>query len=128
MEESGKCKAIRHHYCVGCAALAGCRMALVPGELSLFTRFPRQTIEIVMSIRITSQSDSCGTVLYIAGKLRGEDVGELEREIGGASSPLVLDVSELSSADTAGANALVALHRGGTQLRGMSPYLELLLK
>ena len=82
----------------------------------------------LMSIRITSESDLGETVLYIAGKLQNEDLGELEREIGNASSPLVLDLSDLTFADQAGTNALTALLRCGTELRGMSPYWKLLLE
>ena len=81
-----------------------------------------------MSVRITSISESTGTVLQIAGKLRTEDVGELEREASGVTGRLVLDVSHLASTDAAGAESLNALAHRGAELRGVSPYLGLLLE
>jgi anti-anti-sigma regulatory factor len=81
-----------------------------------------------MSVRITSISESTGTVLQIAGKLRIEDVGELEREASAVTGPLILDVSSLASTDAAGAESLTALAHGGAELRGVSTYLALLLE
>jgi anti-anti-sigma regulatory factor len=62
-----------------------------------------------MSVRITSSSESTGTVVHIAGKLRTEDIGELEREASGVTGPLLLDVSDLTSTDAAGAESLKAM-------------------
>ena len=81
-----------------------------------------------MSVRITSISESTGTVLHIAGKLRGEDVGELEREASAVTGPLVVDVSDLASTDAAGAESLKAIAVRGAELRGVSTYLALLLE
>jgi anti-anti-sigma regulatory factor len=81
-----------------------------------------------MSVRITSISESTGTVLRIAGKLRTEHVGELEREASGVTGRLVLDVSNLASTDAAGAESLKAMALRGAELRGVSTYLELLLE
>jgi anti-anti-sigma regulatory factor len=82
-----------------------------------------------MSVRITSSSESSGTVVvHIAGKLRNEDIGELEREASGVTGPLVLDVSDLTSTDAAGAESLKAMAHRGAELRGVSPYLALLLE
>ena len=81
-----------------------------------------------MSVRITPISESTGTVLHIAGKLRTEDIGELEREASGVTGSLVLDVSHLASTDAAGAKSLKALAHRGAELRGVSTYLALLLE
>lgn len=40
----------------------------------------------------------------------------------------ILDLSNLSSADPAGVEVLLELVSLGTQIRGASPYIELLLK
>lgn len=80
-----------------------------------------------MSVRITSISETTGTVLQIAGKLRTEDVDELEREASAVTGQLVLDVSDLTSADAAGAESLRTLTHRGAELRGISTYLALLL-
>ena len=42
--------------------------------------------------------------------------------------PLVLDLSELQSADSAGVVKLVELVERGAQIRGASKYIELLLR
>lgn len=81
-----------------------------------------------MNVRITSFSEPTSTVIRIAGRFRTEDVGELEREARSAEETLVLDVSELASADAAGVTLLKALMRRGTELRGASPYVALLLE
>ncbi len=81
-----------------------------------------------MSVRITSIAESTETVIHVAGKLRTEDVGELEREANGVTGLLVLDVSDLTSTDAAGAESLKALARSGAELRGVSTYLALLLE
>jgi anti-anti-sigma regulatory factor len=81
-----------------------------------------------MSVRITSILESTETVLQIAGKLRTEDVGELEREASAVTGPLVLDVSGLASTDAAGAESLKSWADRGAELRGVSTYLALLLE
>ena len=81
-----------------------------------------------MSVRITSIAESTETVIHVAGKLRTEDVGELEREASGVMGLLVLDLSHLTSTDAAGAESLNALAHLGAELRGVSTYLAMLLK
>jgi anti-anti-sigma regulatory factor len=81
-----------------------------------------------MNVRITLSSKPADTVIRIVGKLHTEDIGELEREARGTAGALVLDVSELAFTDRAGAMFLNALVRGGAELRGVSPYLALLLE
>ena len=81
-----------------------------------------------MSVRITSIAESTETVIHVAGKLRTEDVSELEREANAVTGPLVLDVSDLTSADAAGAESLRTLAHRGAELRGVSTYLALLLE
>ena len=62
-----------------------------------------------MSVRITSIAESTETVIHVAGKLRTEDVGELEREASSVMGPRALDLSHLTSTDAAGAASLNAL-------------------
>jgi anti-anti-sigma regulatory factor len=80
-----------------------------------------------MAVRIFSASEATATVVRIAGKLRAEDLGELERETREAAGSLILEISELTFVDTEGARTLKALVRQGAEIRGMSPYLGLLL-
>ena len=81
-----------------------------------------------MSIRITRTSDACGTVLQVDGELCSENVAELTKEHRSVEGLAILDLSNLSSADPAGVEVLLELVSLGTQIRGASPYIELLLK
>jgi anti-anti-sigma regulatory factor len=81
-----------------------------------------------MSIRITKTSDACGTVLQIDGQLCMKNVAELTKEHRLVEGPLVLGLSDLQSADPVGVEVLRELVSMGAQIRGASPYIELLLK
>jgi len=81
----------------------------------------------LMSLYISSSSDSGISIVRLEGWLEGEAVGELERVVSGSSGPLRLDLSELRSADTAGVAALRALRAAGASIVGASPYIKLLL-
>lgn len=89
---------------------------------------PSQIIKATMSIRITRTSDSQETVLRIDGQLCLENVAELTREHLSVEGPLVLELSDLQSADKAGVDVLLELISLGVSIRGASPYIELLLK
>jgi anti-anti-sigma regulatory factor len=80
-----------------------------------------------MSIRITRTTDAHETVLKIDGRLRCEDVGELAKEQRSVRGPLVLELSNLQSADAAGVEILRRLASAGARIQGASPYIELLL-
>jgi ABC-type transporter Mla MlaB component len=79
-------------------------------------------------IRITRTSDAHRTVLQIEGRLRSPDVAELVREFQTVEGPAVLELSNLQSADSAGVEILLELTALGAEIRGVPPYLELLLK
>jgi anti-anti-sigma regulatory factor len=81
-----------------------------------------------VSIRIIKTSNAPETVLQIDGQLRAEDVAELVKEQRSVDGPLVLELSNLQSADEVGVNVLLELISIGAQIRGASPYIELLLK
>ena len=81
-----------------------------------------------MGIRIIKTSNDRETVLRIDGQLRVENVAELTKEYRSVEGPLVLDLSNLQSADEAAVDVLLDLMSTGIQIRGASPYIELLLK
>ncbi len=81
-----------------------------------------------MSIRITRTSDACGTVLQVDGQLCSENVAELTKEHRSVEGTLVLELSNLQSVDRAGVDVLLELVSLGAEIRGASPYIELLLK
>ena len=80
-----------------------------------------------MAIKITRTSNADRAVLRIDGHLRSEDVAELRKACAAANGSLVLELSNLRSADSAGAETLRELASRGTKIRGASRYIELLL-
>jgi ABC-type transporter Mla MlaB component len=81
-----------------------------------------------MSIRVKTTSDTYGTVLKVDGRLTVEDVDELAAVFRTAKGATALDLSELQSADPAGVKLLQETIALGAEVRGASPYIELLLK
>jgi hypothetical protein len=78
-------------------------------------------------LRIEIAGDGPTPVVRVAGRLSGAAVDEVMRACDRIGGPFVLDLSELLSADDAGISLLRALRTGGAELRGLSPYLEMLL-
>ena len=81
-----------------------------------------------MSIRITRTTEARKTVLRVDGQLTCEDVEELAREYRSVQGSLALELTDLRSADPAGVAVLQDLVGLGAEIRGASPYIELLLK
>ena len=80
-----------------------------------------------MNVRVTRFNEGKRTVLKIDGRLRSVDVSELDQEAHSVKGPLVLDLSELMSADKVGIEGLRELQADGAELRGASPYVQMLL-
>lgn len=80
-----------------------------------------------MLLRMTQRREGAHTVIAIAGHLVQEGVAELDRLCQGVTSPLVLDLTDLRWVDAAGIMLLNTLADAGVQLRGVSPYIALLL-
>jgi len=81
-----------------------------------------------MTIRVTATVDTWGTLLKVDGRLTVEDVEELARAFRAAQGTAALELSDLQSADQAGVKTLRELVALGAEVRGASPYIELLLK
>jgi ABC-type transporter Mla MlaB component len=80
-----------------------------------------------MRVRMTQRNEGDLTVIAIAGHLIREGVVELERLCQAVPSPLALDLTDLRWVDAAGIRLLNTLADTGAQLRGVSPYIALLL-
>ena len=80
-----------------------------------------------MYVRITKLSEADRTVLKIAGRLESEFLAELDAEVRSIDGPDVLDLSELLSADEISLEWIRRHARSGTQVRGASRYVQLLL-
>ena len=71
-----------------------------------------------MSIRVTKTTAAGETVLRIDGRLRGEDIDEMKREVGLVEGPLVLELVDLQSADAEGIELLRRTAAAGATLQG----------
>jgi hypothetical protein len=80
-------------------------------------------------LRLTTRPEEGGQpVVYLAGRISVSEVVQLETLRAGPGEPLLLDLSQVISADDAGIATLRTLRRQGAQLRAASPYLRLLIE
>lgn len=80
-----------------------------------------------MTIRIEITGRNEKTVVSVAGWLDGDAVNELSRACREIEGPVTLELSELLNADASGMELLRALRAKGAEIRGLSPYLRLLI-
>lgn len=78
-------------------------------------------------LMITETLGPKGLVLRIDGRLTAEELPVLDKTCREIGRPYVLDLSGLQSADAAGSEKLRELAAGGVELRGASPYVQLLI-
>ena len=79
-------------------------------------------------IRVTSRNMKDKTIVQIDGALRGEFVEELAQVMSGLESPVTIDLTNLQSMDSDGADALAKLAKGVAEVIGASGYVRLLLE
>ena len=80
-----------------------------------------------MEIRIDITSEGPETVVHIAGRLSGVAVAQLEKACDPIEGGFVLDLSNLLFADDAGIDVIRTLGEKGAEVRGASPFVQLLL-
>ena len=80
-----------------------------------------------MALRVTVATKDDSTTVHVDGRLSARDVSELGRVVRDVEGPVVLDLSNLQSADDTGVATLRTLAGQGAQLVGASPYIALLL-
>ena len=81
-----------------------------------------------MPIRVTKIAEASGTLVKVDGWFKAEDVEEFVHLLEQLAGDTALELSELQSADRAAVELLRELIASGVQLRGVSPYLDVLLK
>ena len=81
-----------------------------------------------MRLRVTETREEGVTVLRIDGELYAEGIAELDRVARAAEPPLRLDLSNLIRIDPAGIETIRSLAQAGTELVGVSPYIQLRLE
>ena len=80
-----------------------------------------------MTVRIQVTSEGSMAVVRVAGRLVSQETAELRRICPASGGEFVLDLSDLLSADPEGIAVIRALVRDGAKLRGLSPFIRLLL-
>ena len=80
-----------------------------------------------MDIRIDFISNGLKTVVCIAGRLSGTAVAQLKKACDPIEDPFMIDLSNLLFADDEGINAIRTIADKRAQVRGASPFVQLLL-
>ena len=80
-----------------------------------------------MEIRIDIESEGPDVVLHVAGRLTGPAIKQLTDVCDPMEDHYVLDLSKLKFTDDAGAEAIRTLRERGTDIRGASSFIKLLI-
>jgi hypothetical protein len=81
-----------------------------------------------MMVRIDTTLEDSKTIVSVAGRLASLGVCEFLKTCNSVEDELVLDLTGLRSADTEGISAIRELACKGAKLRGVSPFIRLLLE
>jgi len=81
----------------------------------------------MVEIRIDITSEGPEQVVRVAGRLTGSAVEQLRKACDPIDGAFVLDLSSLMFADDAGIDAIRATGEKGAEVRGASPFIQLLL-
>jgi anti-anti-sigma regulatory factor len=80
-----------------------------------------------VEFRIDVTSDEEEVVVHVAGRLAGDAVPQLRTSSDSIEGAFVLDLSKLLIADDAGIAIIREIAERGSQVRGSSPFVQLLL-
>ena len=81
-----------------------------------------------MALRIDTASEGSATIVRVAGRLSKASVEEFMKHCRSFDAgDLVLDLSQLKSADDDGVIAIQSLVQDGARVRGDSPFIRLLV-
>jgi anti-anti-sigma regulatory factor len=80
-----------------------------------------------MELRIDITSEGPETVVYIVGRLSGTAVAQLRKACDPIEGAFLLDLSKLLFADDAGIDVIHKIVEEGAEVRGASPFVQLLL-
>ncbi len=81
----------------------------------------------IMEIRIDITVEGPKTIVFLAGRLSGVSAAHLRKACDPIKSAFVLDLSNLLFADDGGIDIIRAIVDKGAQVRGASPFVQLLL-
>ena len=77
-----------------------------------------------MTLKIERYSDEYSTTLRLIGRMHAEHVPEMEKEIRGSESKIVLDLEELNLVDVEAVRFLGSCEAAGVTLVNCSPYIR----
>ena len=81
----------------------------------------------IMEIRIDITSEGPETIVRVAGRLSGVMVAQFRKACDSIEGAFVVDLSNLLFADDAGIDTISAIVDKGAEVRGASPFIQLLL-
>jgi anti-anti-sigma regulatory factor len=81
-----------------------------------------------MEIRIDITSEGSKTVVHVTGRLSGGAVAQFRQACDPIEDACVLDLSDLLFADATGIDIIRTIVEKGTEIRGASPFVRLLLE
>ena len=81
-----------------------------------------------MEIRIDIKAKGTETVVHVAGRLSGRAVTQFRQACDPIENAFVLDLSDLLFADATGIDIIRTIVEKGAEVRGASPFVQLLLK
>jgi anti-anti-sigma regulatory factor len=81
-----------------------------------------------MEIRIDIKAEGPKTVVHVAGRLSGRAVAQFSEACDPIEDAFVLDLSDLLFADATGIDVIQTTVEKGAEVRGASPFVQLLLK
>jgi hypothetical protein len=80
-----------------------------------------------MDIRIDTNTDGQRTVVLIAGRMEGPAVVQVREACAEIEGEMLLDLSNILSADPGAIDLIRELCESGAEVRGGSPYIRFLL-
>ena len=81
----------------------------------------------IMEIRIDITSEGPETIVRVAGRLSGVMVAQFRKACDPIEGAFAVDLSNLLFADDAGIDTISAIVDRGAEVRGASPFIQLLL-
>jgi anti-anti-sigma regulatory factor len=77
-----------------------------------------------MTLKIEKYSDAYSTTIRLIGRIRGEHLPELEKQIRESESKIVLDLEEVNLVDVEAVRFLGSCEVEGITLLNCSPYIR----
>jgi len=80
-----------------------------------------------MAIRIDIKSEEYGVVVYLAGRLTGDEATQLKNACDPIKGNFVLDLSKLLFSNDAGLEVIRTISEQGSKISEASPFIQLLI-